>query len=91
LSVRDLEENTEKFDSIVRRLEIIGEATKRLSPEIRADNPGIPWRQMAGMRDWLIHGYDMIQTEIIYDTVTHFIPPLIPKIDILTEQIPDIR
>lgn len=46
---------------------------------------------MAGMRDWLIHGYDMIQTEIIYDTVTHFIPPLIPKIDILTEQIPDIR
>jgi uncharacterized protein with HEPN domain len=45
-------------DAVVRNLEIIGEATKRLSDRCRQCHPQIPWREMAGMRDVLIHAYD---------------------------------
>lgn len=44
-------------DAVIRNFEIIGEATKRLSPEIRAGYPNIPWQQVAGLRDVLIHDY----------------------------------
>jgi len=44
-------------DAVIRNLEVIGEATKNLSPELRAASPEIPWRQIAGMRDVLIHDY----------------------------------
>ncbi len=42
-------------DGVIRNLEVIGEATKNLSSELRESNPAIPWRQIAGMRDVLIH------------------------------------
>ena len=44
-------------DCVIRQIEIIGEATKRLSPELRAKNAHIPWSDIAGMRDKFIHGY----------------------------------
>ncbi len=44
-------------DGIIRQLEIIGEATKRLSREVRCTSPHIPWQDIAGMRDKLIHDY----------------------------------
>jgi len=44
-------------DATIRQLEIIGEATKRLSAQIRAHYPGVPWRRIAGLRDVLIHNY----------------------------------
>ena len=47
-------------DAVVRRFEIIGEATKRLSSELRQRYPLVPWDEMAGMRDRVIHGYDAI-------------------------------
>ena len=47
--------NTEKQDAVIRQLEIIGEATKRISLKTREENPKIPWSEMAGMRDKLIH------------------------------------
>jgi uncharacterized protein with HEPN domain len=45
-------------DAVIRCLEILGEATKRLSPQFRRLYPDLPWRAMAGMRDVLIHAYD---------------------------------
>ena len=47
-------------DAVIRCLEIVGEATKRLSPELRLLHPSVPWRAMAGMRDVLIHSYDQV-------------------------------
>ena len=46
--------------AVVRALEIIGEATKRLPDHVRAAYPDVPWRNMAGMRDRLAHGYDTV-------------------------------
>jgi uncharacterized protein with HEPN domain len=78
-----------KTDAVHRRLEIIGEATKRLSPDFRDAHGDIPWTKMAGMRDILIHGYDRIEPEDVYDAVTGVIPLLIPKIDALILTLPD--
>ena len=67
--------------AVIRCLEIIGEATKRLPDKIREDNPSIPWKAMAGMRDRLIHGYDIVDREIIWITIHKTIPDLIQQIE----------
>ena len=64
--------------AIVRALEIIGEATKRLSSSLRDQYPAIPWKGMAGMRDRIIHGYDMVDHEIVWNTVDQDIPRIRP-------------
>jgi uncharacterized protein with HEPN domain len=63
-------------DAVIRNLEIIGEATKNLSPEFRQQNPQIPWRQMAGLRDVLIHDYLRIDLEEIWLIVKNDLPAL---------------
>lgn len=60
----------------VRALEIIGEATKRLPMEVREAYPSVPWREMAGMRDRIIHGYDTVDLRIVWDTIRQRIPAL---------------
>ncbi len=66
--------------AVIRCLEVIGEATKRLPDSLRDTNPEIPWKAMAGMRDRLIHGYDVVDPEIVWITVTKTIPEIIHKI-----------
>ena len=63
-------------DAVVRQLEIIGEATKRLSTSIRQENQQIPWKKMAGMRDRLIHGYFDVNVEEVWLTVQRDLPEL---------------
>lgn len=53
-------------DAVVRRLGIIGEATKQLSPEATEKRPEVPWRQVAGLRDRLIHGYASVDLETVW-------------------------
>ena len=53
-------------DAVIRNLEILGEATKNLSPELRAKNPTIPWRSMAAARDRLIHDYFGTNIDIVW-------------------------
>ena len=57
-------------DALIRRLEIIGEATKRLEEEFKNQYPDIPWRKMAGMRDVLIHDYDEVDLDLVWEVVT---------------------
>jgi uncharacterized protein with HEPN domain len=62
--------------AFVRSLEIIGEATKKLPPEIREKHSHIDWRAMAGMRDRLIHNYFGVDYDIVWDVLTNKIPSL---------------
>lgn len=66
--------------AVVRALEIIGEATKRLPMDIREQYPAIPWKGMAGMRDRIIHGYDVVDMQIVWDVVKQEIPRIKPQI-----------
>ena len=61
-----LEDTTYLQDAVIRCLEVLGEATKRLSREIRIAHTQVPWRAMAGMRDVLIHAYDQIDLEEVW-------------------------
>ena len=61
-------------DGVIRQIEIIGEATKRLSKDIRKQYPKIPWRDIAGTRDKLIHDYFGVDVDTVWDTVQKDIP-----------------
>ncbi|MCD6386497.1 DUF86 domain-containing protein [Candidatus Sumerlaeota bacterium] len=67
-------------DAVVRCIEIIGEATKNVPPEIRDKYLSIPWRDMAGMRDKIIHGYFTVDFEEVWLVVKEEIPKLKPLI-----------
>ena len=56
-------------DAIIRRLEIIGEAVKNIASSFKAKHPGIPWKQMAGMRDVLIHEYFDVDLSLTWSVV----------------------
>ena len=66
--------------AVVRALEIVGEATKRLPDSLRQQYPDIPWRGMAGMRGRIIHAYDTVDLEIVWDVVKKDIPEIKPRI-----------
>ena len=69
--------------AVIRALEIIGEASKRLPDDLRVRYPKIPWKGMAGMRDRIIHGYDNVDYQIVWEVVKKDIPaikPLVQKV-----------
>lgn len=67
--------------SLVRLLEIIGEAARGISPTFRAAHPEIPWQKMAAMRDRLVHSYFDIDLDVVWETVTEDLSPLIEQLD----------
>lgn len=68
--------DTKTQDAVIRTLEIVGEATKRLSPAIRERHPEIPWKNMAGVRDKLIHDYFGVNLDIVWQIVRDELPQL---------------
>jgi len=63
-------------DGVIRQLEIIGEASRNLSDEFREDNPEIPWSQIIGMRNRIVHAYFNVDLEITWGIVTMDLPIL---------------
>lgn len=67
--------------ALTRLLEIIGEAANRVSEDMQQQHPEIPWRQITGLRHRLIHGYDAVDLDILWDIVQYDLPPLIATLE----------
>lgn len=73
--------DTRTQDAVIRNLEIIGEATKSLSAQLREEYPNVPWKGMAGVRDRLIHHYFGVNLDIVWNIVTIELPPLESRVE----------
>ncbi len=76
LNQSGLIQDEKTYDAIVRNLEIIGEAAKHISKDIRRELPDIEWRKAAGLRDMLAHAYFGIDNDILWDVVRNKVPQL---------------
>lgn len=64
-------------DAVLWNIEVIGEAAKNLPDDVRARMPGIEWKKVAGMRDWISHVYYRVDDDIVWDVIEHKIPELL--------------
>lgn len=76
---RDLDSDRVLELALVRLVEVVGEAAVKTSPKCKRDYPFIPWAEIIGMRNRLIHGYNSIDLNIFWDTIEIDLPPLIEK------------
>ncbi len=74
LTFSEFEKNEDLRRAFIRSLEIIGEAVKKLPEKVKNKNKSIPWKEIAGMRDKLIHDYFGVDYEVIWLTVSEDIP-----------------
>jgi uncharacterized protein with HEPN domain len=79
----EFEEQQQVQDAVLRRIEIIGEAVKNLSEDLRRDNPQVPWRQIAGTRDKVIHDYLGVDVELIWNVARTLLPELRTQVRII--------
>ncbi len=77
----DLDTDRKLNLSLVRLLEIVGEAGRSLSQEFRQEHPDLPWKSMVGMRDRLIHGYFDVNLDVVWETITEDLPGLVTKLE----------
>lgn len=77
----DLDSDRKLNLALVRLLEIVGEAATRMTAADRRQYPGIPWEGMVGLRNRLIHGYDSVDFDILWQIVTKDLPPLIKSLE----------
>jgi uncharacterized protein with HEPN domain len=80
-SRNDLDGDRQLNLALVRLLEIVGEAASRMTPEDRAVYTDIPWPQIVGLRNRLIHGYDDVDLDILWQIITQDLPPLLATLE----------
>jgi uncharacterized protein with HEPN domain len=77
----DLDHDRMLILAILKDLEIIGEAAGRVSRETKQRNPTVPWDEIVGMRNRLIHGYFDVNLDVVWETISHDLPQLLADID----------
>ena len=74
-------------DMVIRRLEIIGEAVKRIPDDIKLLSPETPWKKISGMRDVLIHEYFGVDLKLTWEVIQKELPPLKKSIEVIRQQL----
>jgi len=72
--------------ALIRLVEIVGEASAKVRFDTQSKYPSIPWAQAIGMRNRLIHGYDSVDLEVLWDTIDVDLPPLIAELETILGQ-----
>jgi len=86
MSFEELMQDDKTASAVIRKFEIVGEATKRLSDELKEEHPEIPWKRMAGMRDRLIHAYFGVDYKLVWEAIKAEVPSMKLKLqEVLTE------
>ncbi|MGI8936527.1 MAG: HepT-like ribonuclease domain-containing protein [Phormidesmis sp.] len=86
LDLKELEADEMRMSAIIYQIIIIGEATSRLSDEIKDEHPEVPWRKMLGMRNILAHQYDRVDFKTLWNVIHQSIPEMLEKIEPLLPQ-----
>lgn len=81
LSESEFLEDKKTRSAVIHKIMVIGEAVKRLFREFRTDHDEIPWTSIAGMRDSLIHGYDEVDFEKVWQVATGEVPDLLARLE----------
>lgn len=81
LSYEQFAKDKKTFNAVVRAIEVIGEAAKKIPPTVRGKYPSVPWKEMAGMRDKVIHFYFGVDKEAVWLVVKERIPALKPVME----------
>lgn len=89
LTAQDLQASRLHFYAVTRALEIISEASRRLPDDLRARHPHLPWRNIMGVGNIYRHNYDAVQEEMIWETITHHLTPLLIAIETEIKSLPD--
>ena len=87
ISLEEFKKDDKTSSAVIRKFEIIGEAAKQIPEEIRNKYPLIPWKEMAGMRDRLIHFYFGIKYELVWQTIKDVIPQVKPAIQAILKRL----
>lgn len=88
-SRNDLDQNRLLLNGVVRELEILGEAASQVTPSTREQFPQLPWREMIGLRNRLIHAYFDVNNQAIWLVIKESLPPLIIQLDEILKKWPD--
>jgi len=87
LSFEEFREDRKTINAVIRSFEVLGEASKKITKRTREQYHDIPWKQIAGMRDKLIHEYFGIDLEIVWETIKQDLPGLKPLIEKLKQEL----
>jgi uncharacterized protein with HEPN domain len=74
MSFEDFQQDDKTASAVIRKFEIIGEASRNISDNVKQRHPEVPWREMAGMRDRLIHGYFGVDYNLVWSTIKNRLP-----------------
>ena len=86
MDFEEFKNDDKTVSAVVRKLEIIGEATKNIPDEIKQKYPHLPWKEMAKIRDKLIHGYFVVDYEIVWKVIKEELPLLKPQMEKILQE-----
>ena len=85
-SLENLSGNRVQQLALTRLIEIIGEAAYRVAPEMKEQHSDIPWGKIMGMRNRVIHGYDVLDIRVLHNTITQDLPNLVALLDDILDE-----